>query len=115
MKIGWNKTALVDLQPRGFKIESVGDRPAADGHERHIELANFVLAARSLAVERCPHGRALLLERLDLCAEHKFDALLFENPPERLADLEIRTGENLRHHLDDQDLRAEPPVDGREL
>ncbi len=50
-----------------------------------------------------------------LGVEHDFDALLFQDASERFGYLVVRTGENLRKHLDDQHLGAHARVDGREL
>ena len=35
------------LRAGGFQVEIIGDRPAPDGDEHHVELARFVFAARS--------------------------------------------------------------------
>ena len=116
LRIDGDEAFVVGRKTGGLSRLSVsvtGRRPTATSTMSNSRVSS--LPSGAVAVERRLDGLAALFDRPDLRVEHDLDALLLENASERLGDLEIGAGENLRQRFDHQHLRADARVDGREL
>ena len=86
--------------------------PAADGHQHRVE---HVLSGAVGALERDVETVLLGLDARDLGLQANFLVALLDPLGERRDDVAIRARNQLVHHFDDADLRAQGVIDRRHL
>ena len=96
--VGFEVTLGVGLELHAFRHEGRN----ADGHERDVGFEDFV----GLAADGEANPFVGRLGFVHLGFGEDFDALFGEGFFERLADLGVLNGEDVRHHFDDGDFRA---------